>query len=101
MQQVKVNAVGLEPFEAALAGVDDPLLRGVVRQHLADDEQPVASALSGLGNNFLAGPHLRRPPPRRVGPPPAVMASLGGSRHCVGATPRRASICAASAVWTH
>ena len=38
VQEVKIDAVGLEAFEAALASLDRAALRGVVGQYLADDE---------------------------------------------------------------
>ncbi len=55
MQQVKIDPVGLEPLQAALAGLDHALLRGVVRQHLADDEQPVAMPGDGAADDLLGG----------------------------------------------
>src|SRR5207237_4096893 len=63
MQQIKIDAVGPEPLQATLACFDDPLLRGVVRQYLADDEQPLAQPGAGLGNDLLgstAAVHLGR-----------------------------------------
>ena len=63
MQQVQIEPVGLEPLQAALASVDDAVARGVVRQHLADDEQLVALPCRGFPDNLLgaaAAIHLGR-----------------------------------------
>jgi len=42
VQQVEIDAVGFEPLQAALAGLDRAATRGVLRQHLADEENLVA-----------------------------------------------------------
>ena len=59
MQQIEVDAVGLEPLQAALAGGDGAGARGILRQHLADDEALVAPPLDGLGDD----PPRRSPSP--------------------------------------
>jgi len=62
MQQVKVEAVGGEPLQAALAGRDGARAAGVRRQHLADDEHLVAAASHRLGDDLFGAAvaiHLR------------------------------------------
>ena len=53
VQQIKVDAVGVEVPEAALAGRDGAAPRRVARQHLADDEHAVAFAGDRLGDDLL------------------------------------------------
>ena len=53
VQQIEVEAVGLEPLEAALAGRDDAAPRGVVRIDLADQAHLVAPARDRLGDDLL------------------------------------------------
>src|SRR5690348_13594071 len=53
MQEIKVNAVGAEPLQAALARGRDAGSRRIRRQNLADDENPVALAGDGLTDQFL------------------------------------------------
>lgn len=63
VQQVDVDPIGLEPLQAALAGLDRGTLAGVVRIDLADDEQLVAPAADRFGNRLLRTAlaiHLRR-----------------------------------------
>jgi len=63
MQQVKVDHIHLEPHEAALAGDDGAAPRGIVRQHLADQEHRVAAPLDRLADQLLGAAvriHLRR-----------------------------------------
>ena len=53
VQQIDVEAVGLEPLEAALAGRDGAAPRGVVRIDLADQAYFVAPARDRLGDDLL------------------------------------------------
>ena len=53
MQEVEVEAVGVEALQAALAGGDGAGARGILRQHLAHDEHLVAAPLDGLGHDPL------------------------------------------------
>ena len=50
MQQVKVDAIGLQTFEAALAGRCRPATGGIVRINLADDENLIAPTPNGLAD---------------------------------------------------
>jgi hypothetical protein len=51
VQQVEVDAVGLEAAKTLLARSDDLLAaRGVGRQNLRDDEDPVSPSRDRLGN---------------------------------------------------
>ncbi len=61
VQQIQVDAIGLQPPQAALAGGRNAGARGILRQHLADDEQLVPLPCAGLGDDLLgtpAGVHL-------------------------------------------
>ncbi len=53
MQQIEIEAIGLEPFQAALAGRQHALARGVVRIDLADKENLVAPAGQRLRQHLL------------------------------------------------
>jgi hypothetical protein len=53
VQQVQVQAVGVQPPDAVLAGPGRALAGRVVRQHLADQEDLVAAAGDGPGDQFL------------------------------------------------
>ena len=53
MQQIEIEPVGLQPLEAALAGRNGALARGVVRIDLAHQEDLVAPAGHGLRQHFL------------------------------------------------
>src|SRR4029077_17215343 len=55
MQEIKIDMIGLEALQAALAGVDHALLRGVVGQYLADDEEALAGAGGGARDDLLGG----------------------------------------------
>lgn len=57
MQQIKVDPVGLEAAQAALAGGDGRPAGRVVRIDLAHQEHLVASVSDRLGDEFL-GPAL-------------------------------------------
>src|SRR3984893_6244630 len=56
MQQIEVDPVGGEPFEAALAGGDHTGARGIVGVDFADNEQLIAHALGGTGDDLLSAP---------------------------------------------
>jgi hypothetical protein len=53
MQEIEIEAVGVEPLQAPLAGGDDAGVRGILRQHLAHDKHLVAASLDGLGHDPL------------------------------------------------
>src|SRR5262249_13727463 len=53
MQEIEIDAVDLEPVEARLASGDGASAGGVLRQHLADDEDLLAAALDGFGHDLL------------------------------------------------
>ena len=53
MQQIKIDAVGLEPLQAPLAGGDGPGAGRILGQHLADDEAFVAPPGHRLGDHLL------------------------------------------------
>jgi hypothetical protein len=53
MQKVKVDPVGAEPLQAALAGLDDAGARSVVRIDLGYNEEPVAHAGGRLPHHLL------------------------------------------------
>ena len=58
VQQIEVDPVGAQPLQAALARRRHAAARGVVRIHLADDEQPVALALRWLRPTTSSAPPL-------------------------------------------
>jgi hypothetical protein len=53
MQEIEIDAVGLEPSETALAGGDGGGPRRVLRLDLADDEAAVAPPFDRLGDDLL------------------------------------------------
>ena len=53
MQEIKVEALGAEALQASLAGGDGAGARGILRQHLADDEHLVAATCDGFGHDPL------------------------------------------------
>ena len=53
MQEIEIEAVGVEPLQAPLAGGDGAGARGILRQHLAHDEHLVAASPDGLGHDPL------------------------------------------------
>jgi len=56
MQEIEIDAVGLEPPETALARGDGAGPRRVLRLHLADDEAAVAPPFHCLGNDLFGTP---------------------------------------------
>ena len=63
MQEIKIEPVGAEPLQAALAGGDHAAPRGILRQHLADQEHFVAPSRDGFAGRFFGAAariHLRR-----------------------------------------
>ena len=57
MEQVEIDAVGLQALQAALAGGDHPGAAGIVGIDLAYDEDLAPAALDGFGDDLL-GPAL-------------------------------------------
>ena len=55
VQEIEVDAVGAQPPEAPAAGGHRALDRGVVREHLADQEDGVAPAGDRLADDLLGG----------------------------------------------
>ena len=55
VQEVAVEPVGAQPRQRALAGGDGAGARGVVGQHLGDEEHLVAAAGDGLADDALGG----------------------------------------------
>src|SRR5438477_3020765 len=53
MQQVKIDPVGGQPFEAALASSDDAGARAVVRIDFAHDEEVVAETVDSAGDDLF------------------------------------------------
>ncbi len=53
MQEIEIEPIRLEPLQAALAGGNRPLARGVVRIDLADEEEIVAPPGDGLADDGL------------------------------------------------
>jgi len=53
MQEIEIDAVGLEPLETPLAGGDHAGPRRVLGLDLADDEAVVAAPFDRLGNDLL------------------------------------------------
>jgi hypothetical protein len=98
VQQIEIDAVGLQPSQAALAGRDRAASRRVFGQHLADEEDLLAPARDRRPDDFLrpaVAVHFRgvdqrhaeieTQPQRRdlLAAPPAVLA------HRPGAPPER------------
>ena len=94
MQQIEIDAVGGEPFQAVLAGPFHAGPRSIGRQHLGNQKGLVAAPGDGFRHHLLgaaAGIHLRRiderdaevqPEPQRrdlVGAAPAVLTHLPGA----------------------
>ena len=53
MQQIEIDAIGAQPFEAALAGLDRAFQAGVPGIDLADDEDLVAPAPDRLADDLF------------------------------------------------
>ncbi len=53
MQQIKIDAVGFHPLQAAFASLDSPLAACVVGIDLADQEHLIAPPLDRLADDFL------------------------------------------------
>ena len=53
VQEVAVEPVGLQPLERPLAGGDRSVARGVLRQHLGDEEDLVAPPGDRLADDLL------------------------------------------------
>ena len=63
MEQVKVETVGVQPAQALLAGLRQPVPAGILRIDLADQEHFVAQTGQGFGQQGFGGAvavHLRR-----------------------------------------
>ena len=53
MQQIAIETIGLQPLQRSLAGGDGAAPRGVARQHLRDQEKPVALARDRIRDHEL------------------------------------------------
>ena len=53
VEEVEVEAIGLEPAKAALAGPGEPIATGFVRIDLADEDDPIPEAGEGVAEKGL------------------------------------------------
>jgi hypothetical protein len=86
MQEIEVDAVGAQPAEAPAAGGHRALDRGVVREHLADQEDGVAPAGDRLADELLGG--AVRVQLGGVDERHAELETLAERRHLLGAARR-------------
>jgi hypothetical protein len=63
MQEIKINPIGCQALEAALAGREGPFSRSMVRKNFADEKNLLTAAVDRFSNQPLRSPitiHLGR-----------------------------------------
>lgn len=56
VQEIKINPIGCQALEAALAGRESPFARGMLRKDFADEENLLPAAGDCFSNQPLRGP---------------------------------------------